>query len=308
MNHGTETQGEEDPERISLEARLLTAEVALKEAELRLKQFEIESQGRSGWAGTRVTAAQATLIVAVIGFAGSFVGAYVQGWNAQRLKRYEIETNLILKAVETGDVEVSKGNLKFFLDAGFIDDGTGKIARLVDSPDFSIRLPARMGESLKKAVSSGDFPGVAAEIAKATGLITDFSFEPSPIANNAFAMVKDGRRILVYDPKWLAGLRTTTGTDWAAVFVLAHEMGHHYLGHTLGGPPASGYATAELEADQFAAHTLRRLGASLSEAKSAVDKFVVDNVESAHTPKKADRIAAIEKGWNSASPARAGKK
>ncbi|MDQ3535579.1 MAG: membrane-binding protein, partial [Bacteroidota bacterium] len=92
--------------------------------------------------------------------------------------------------------------------------------------------------------------------------------------------------------------QNATQTDWAAISILAHEIGHHLNGHTMmtkGGNPA-----LELEADEFSGFVLRKMGASLVEAQKAM-KLISDVIGSATHPKRSLRLTAIAKGYNSAN-------
>ena len=86
------------------------------------------------------------------------------------------------------------------------------------------------------------------EIVDASGLAPNFEVAAAPIPNAA--AVQDGsvRRVL-YNPQFIDGLSALTGSRWAPLSVLAHEIGHHLNGHTLaqsGSQPG-----LELEAENF---------------------------------------------------------
>jgi len=101
----------------------------------------------------------------------------------------------------------------------------------------------------------------------------------------------------LYNPKFMSQINTASGSDWAAVSILAHEIGHHLSGHTLdnvGSRPET-----ELEADEFSGFVLRRMGASLPDAQAVMETIASLKGSHSHPPKK-DRLAAIEKGWSKA--------
>jgi len=79
--------------------------------------------------------------------------------------------------------------------------------------------------------------------------------------------------------------------------MLAHELGHHLEGHTTSyvkpGPQI------ELQADQFAGYVLCKMGATLKQAQ-LVMYYIADTQSSATHPARADRLVAIEKGWDEA--------
>ncbi len=92
-------------------------------------------------------------------------------------------------------------------------------------------------------------------------------------------------------------VKSTTNTDWGAISILAHEVGHHLNGHTLDR--SMDKHKRELEADEFSGFVLAKLGATLEQAKSAINHFVPISATSTH-PGKLERIKAIETGYNSA--------
>ena len=113
--------------------------------------------------------------------------------------------------------------------------------------------------------------------------------------NNAYATIISNRRYIVYDNNFLETLDDYAGTKWASISVLAHEMGHHYRNHVVdsrGSTPPK-----ELEADYFSGYVMEKLGASLQEAKAAMNRIASERASSTH-PAKADRLSAIERGWN----------
>lgn len=113
--------------------------------------------------------------------------------------------------------------------------------------------------------------------------------------NNAYATIIRGRRYIVYDNEFLENLDAYAGTRWASISVLAHEMGHHYRNHVVtssGSTPSK-----ELEADYFSGYVMAKLGASLNEARAAMQQIASANASSTH-PAKADRLNSIAKGWN----------
>jgi len=113
--------------------------------------------------------------------------------------------------------------------------------------------------------------------------------------NNAYATIISNKRYIVYDNNFLENLDDYAGTRWASVSVLAHEMGHHYRNHVVdsrGSTPPK-----ELEADYFSGYVMEKLGATLEEAKAAMNRIASPQASSTH-PAKADRLNSIERGWN----------
>ncbi len=134
------------------------------------------------------------------------------------------------------------------------------------------------------------------------GLNPNFEISEEPVANAA-AGIRGNSRFVIYNPAWMNHLDERTGTDWSSVSVLAHEVGHHLNGHTLqrgGSRPPN-----ELEADHFSGFVMQRLGATKQESTAAMRLIASDSGSITHPP-KADRVAAIEGGWErscSADPA-----
>ena len=113
--------------------------------------------------------------------------------------------------------------------------------------------------------------------------------------NNAYAAIIRNKRYIVYDNNFLENLDAYAKTRWASISVLAHEMGHHYRNHvvdTRGSTPPK-----ELEADYFSGYVMAKIGASLNEAIAAMEQIASPRASSTH-PAKADRLAAITRGWN----------
>jgi hypothetical protein len=116
--------------------------------------------------------------------------------------------------------------------------------------------------------------------------------------NNAYATVIRNQRFIVYDNNFLENLDAHAGTKWASISVLAHEMGHHYRNHVVdqrGSTPPK-----ELEADYFSGYVMAKMGASLAEARAAMEKIAAARASGSH-PARADRLSAIAQGWNQAS-------
>jgi hypothetical protein len=116
--------------------------------------------------------------------------------------------------------------------------------------------------------------------------------------NNAYATIIRNQRYIIYDNDFLENLDGYAGTKWASVSVLAHEMGHHYRNHTIdtrGSTPPK-----ELEADYFSGYVMAKLGASLNEARSAMEQIASPRGSATH-PGKADRLNAIARGWDYAN-------
>ncbi len=139
---------------------------------------------------------------------------------------------------------------------------------------------------------------IVEEIIETIGLKANFKMRPAQVPN-AIAITYKGERFVLYNPVFLQALTEATGNKWAAVSVLAHEIGHHLNGHTLDG--FGSQPGKELEADEFSGFVLRRMGASLEQAQAAM-KLAGNRKPSSTHPPQSERLYAIAKGWNNADP------
>lgn len=113
--------------------------------------------------------------------------------------------------------------------------------------------------------------------------------------NNAYATIIRNKRYIVYDNNFLENLDSYARTKWASISVLAHEMGHHYRNHVIDAQGST--PPKEIEADYFSGYVMAKLGSTLNEAIAAMEQIASPRASSTH-PAKADRLAAITRGWN----------
>ncbi|MDB5229958.1 MAG: hypothetical protein JWN76_763 [Chitinophagaceae bacterium] len=142
-------------------------------------------------------------------------------------------------------------------------------------------------------VSEYDANVIADRVMDAVGLSANFVIKAARV-DNAAAMVFRGKRYIMYNPSFMNQINRATGNEWAAISVLAHEIGHQVFDHSLDGQGSN--PKKELEADAFSGFALRRMGASLEEAQVAM-KLVANYREDPSHPQGADRLQAIESGW-----------
>ena len=165
-----------------------------------------------------------------------------------------------------------------------------------------------MGERLCNFTQQSSF-STNAEAEKAVdkilaplGLPRNFVLVSCPKIENALAITPDdGLRYIVYDNAFISRLNDG-GVDWAAMSILAHELGHHLCGHTLrSSQTLEEQRKKELEADEFSGFIMEKLGASLDQAEMAVKQLAGegDDTYSTH-PSKEKRLASIEKGYEKA--------
>jgi len=138
-----------------------------------------------------------------------------------------------------------------------------------------------------------------AKILSVVGASKRFVILPCENINNALATIDDGIRYILYDPEFLNSI-SNNSKYWGNMSILAHEVGHHINGHTLG-IAISAYENRlqELEADEFSGFVMQKLGATLEQATETIAAISPsgDDTYSSH-PNKERRISAIAKGYN----------
>lgn len=142
--------------------------------------------------------------------------------------------------------------------------------------------------------SNGHAERVVDRILKPIGLMRNFKVIECSNTDNCFATVLKGQRFIVYDGAFMQQIEEETETDWSAISIMAHEIGHHLQGHTIDG--RGGQPIKEIEADKFSGFVLHQLGSSLEDATVAVRALGDEHATSTH-PAKPARIEAIRKGW-----------
>lgn len=137
-----------------------------------------------------------------------------------------------------------------------------------------------------------------------TGLPQNFQVTEADVPNAAAAILLDQQRVpqrvIAFNPDFIELVRRETGGNpWAAVSIMAHEVGHHLAGHTI--QPGGSQPPIELEADKFSGFVLYKMGASRQDTLTAIQTLVPESVrhDSTH-PGRAQRVAAISDGWDSA--------
>lgn len=137
---------------------------------------------------------------------------------------------------------------------------------------------------------------IAKQIVNAVGIKPNFEIREAKVPNAA-AVLYMGKRYILYNPDFIYRLTKVTGIRWAAISILAHEIGHHQRGHTLNGN--ANQLASELEADEFSGYVLRKMGATLAQAQAAMK--VIGNTRATRTHPAVDtRLASIAKGWENA--------
>ena len=152
------------------------------------------------------------------------------------------------------------------------------------------------------------------KILNVIGASKNFVLTPCSEINNAMATSYKGIRYILYDKAFMKLINSKTN-DWASLFILAHEVGHHINGHTLDLTMyAGGVLEAktleirrkqEIEADEFAAFILAKLGAPLNSLESSIALISSDKDDTYSThPSKSKRLNAVRTGYNKAGTSR----
>lgn len=159
------------------------------------------------------------------------------------------------------------------------------------------------GDSLIKKVYTIDSKKEAEDevikIVSYTGLAQNFQIIESAGIPTARAYIKKKQRYIEYNPKFMLRVKDRTKSDWGSISVLAHEIGHHLSGHTLAKRKVNKREEnlkEELDADRFSGFILYKMGATLEEAKLALNTVELNSNPETHPP-KTERLIAITLGW-----------
>jgi hypothetical protein len=152
------------------------------------------------------------------------------------------------------------------------------------------------GTDLPFFTTSADAEKIVSCIMNAMGLESNFKIKEANVPN-VEAKIRHHDRYILYNPQFIKDVNAATKNKWASIFILAHEVGHHLEGHTLLDINSKPWI--ELEADEFAGFVLHKMGASLQQSQLAM--YYISNLDASKThPGRADRLTAIEKGWDKA--------
>lgn len=138
------------------------------------------------------------------------------------------------------------------------------------------------------------------------GASKNFIIKPCNEIKNAVAFQLNGIRYIMYDPEFMSII--TDGNEWGNLFILAHEVGHHINGHTID---LSLYNSSEkpsitlnqkrkqeLEADEFGAFILAKLGAPISSINNVINNISIEGEDlfKSH-PSRTKRLNAVRLGY-----------
>ncbi|MBX3332171.1 MAG: hypothetical protein KF722_17335 [Nitrospira sp.] len=136
-------------------------------------------------------------------------------------------------------------------------------------------------------------PQVVERIKEVLAVKASFDVFIAKNEDNAMAAVANGKKILVVDVDFLDNLNKISKTQWAAIQVMAHEVGHHIAGFS------NSAHRNELNADYWSGLVLQRLGASRDASTKAI-LAVGTEMDTRSHPNKYKRSHIIAKGWDDA--------
>jgi hypothetical protein len=173
----------------------------------------------------------------------------------------------------------------------------------IDGKTITVQSGCNYNRSMVNSTVDYHLPGQRAQIQvknilKYAGLPANFDLYESEISN-AVAFVYGNKRIIMYDERLLDLVDNSSNSYWSSMSILAHEIGHHLSGHTLGNDQHSSYKS-ELEADRFSGFVLQKMGASLSQAQHAMAVLGSESSSSSHPPRLI-RLEEIRNGWEEAN-------
>jgi hypothetical protein len=154
--------------------------------------------------------------------------------------------------------------------------------------------PLRSPDAILKSVADKDFGSVVQDVLNVAGRRERFIVELWS-EETAGVHYDRGTMVLTYNPAFFQKLSRLAGTDWAVVFILAHEVAHYLLGHT-ARPLDMPYEKMELEANEVAGFVLGRLGASWEQTRHSLTVgYDLAPVKERISPERL--LEATERGW-----------
>ena len=130
-------------------------------------------------------------------------------------------------------------------------------------------------------------------ITAADALPADFVLEETK-DNRGEATRKGERRIIRYNRE-VAEQLGHKENRWIARMLLAHEVGHHVLGHAMQQLDPVQLAERELLADRYSGKAIARLGGTIDLLKGGF--LTYDETGKGGYPQREDRLAAGRSGW-----------
>jgi hypothetical protein len=140
-------------------------------------------------------------------------------------------------------------------------------------------------------------PDVVNQIMNSLSFKADFDIYIAEREDNAFATVANGHKLLVVDVGFVRKVNRVAGTEWGAIQVLAHEVGHHIAGFS------DDRHRSELNADYWSGQACQRLGSAKDSAQKAI-MALGSVVDTPTHPNKQRRAETIGRGWDDAKVGR----
>jgi len=123
---------------------------------------------------------------------------------------------------------------------------------------------------------------------------------PKQVGFNAFqGPIYQTQQLILYNPKFMAQIEVSTDSKWAAIGIIAHEVGHHINNDATPQNPYDALRhpwQKELEADFYTGKTLALLGANVDDLQKAQRQMFTLWGSPSH-PDTIRRIQRINEGW-----------
>ncbi len=132
------------------------------------------------------------------------------------------------------------------------------------------------------------------KLMKFTGLPLNFTIYRGNV-KTAMATLLNDQRVIVYSKDLFTGMSILDSSYWSAMFIIAHEIGHH-LAYNISD--TTNLHDTELAADIFASSVLYSMGADSNQVLYALSSGIISNDGDTKThPAISKRIAAVKQSW-----------
>ncbi|GJM32073.1 MAG: hypothetical protein DHS20C18_10740 [Saprospiraceae bacterium] len=113
---------------------------------------------------------------------------------------------------------------------------------------------------------------------------------------NAVATVENGKRYILYSQQFISQVDYDAKSKWIVYSILAHEIGHHILGHNFQETNPEHRKQMELGADEFSGAILRSMCAEEADAVAAISTLK-EGAYSPNYPPVSARKEMISNSW-----------
>lgn len=169
-----------------------------------------------------------------------------------------------------------------------------KIAQHISAIVVLFLFLSNSGQAQGESVSEDQAKQAVNKIVRYCGLHQNFVVRENSEVKTAVAFIKNKKRYIEYNPHVFQGLVDSTSSDWTTVSILAHEIAHHLLGHTLD--PSKISPGDELACDKFSGFILESMGATEEESIQAME-IAGNPIATKKYPPKESRLSAISSGY-----------